>query len=244
MEQLTGTRIVRPRDLPLLYEQEFLGRFLREFDVDVVFDVGANSGQYAQMLRKRAGYCGHIISFEPIPRLADRLRAQVRHDKRWHVEQVALDSTPGIASFHVMARDEFSSLLFPADELAESIRDKNSIASQIQVQVDTVADAFLRYQQLFSFERPFLKMDTQGNDLIVVLGAGDVLQSFVGLQSELAVRLLYSGSPRFPEVIATYESLGFEVSAFFPNNTGNFPDMLEFDCVMYRRGLQRQGTDV
>ena len=41
--------------------------------VDCVFDVGANNGQYAQILRKHADYQGRIISFEPIPSAADPL---------------------------------------------------------------------------------------------------------------------------------------------------------------------------
>jgi hypothetical protein len=56
---------VRPRKMALLFEEEHLRRFLRHFEVDCVFDVGANSGQYATMVRERAGYLGPIVSFEP-----------------------------------------------------------------------------------------------------------------------------------------------------------------------------------
>ena len=37
---------------------------LRKYKVDFVFDVGANTGQYASQLRK-AGYKGKILSFVP-----------------------------------------------------------------------------------------------------------------------------------------------------------------------------------
>jgi hypothetical protein len=36
-------------------------------------------------------------------------------------------------------------------------------------------------------------------------------------------------------VIQKYTALGFVLSALVPNNGGHFPDLLEIDCIMYRR---------
>ena len=231
---------VRPGQLPVLFEQEFLGQFLRRFAVDVVFDVGANAGQYARMLRARAGYTGHIISFEPIPEVAEQLRRETKGDPRWLVEEVALSREPGQATFNVMVNNRFSSLLQPNAQQASALANRNQVAREVPVRLDTAAAMYDKYQRLLGFERPFLKMDTQGNDLAVVEGAGHRLSKFVGLQSEMSVRLLYEGSIRFTEAIQTYERLGFALSALVPNNQGHFPDLLEFDCIMYRRGAVTQ----
>ncbi len=45
-------------------EVEALRRLLRYLEVDCVFDVGANSGQYARQLRNLVEFSGTIISFE------------------------------------------------------------------------------------------------------------------------------------------------------------------------------------
>ena len=244
IELVLGARLVWPRDLPILYEQEFLGRFLREFAVDAVFDVGANVGQYARMLRQRTGFTGAIISCEPIPELAARLREQAEADPHWYVEELALSDEAGEAMFNVMASDAFSSLLSPSKDQMEAVASHNRVVRQVHVRLDTLDNVFDKYQDELGFQRPFLKVDTQGHDVAVVRGAGDRVSQLIGLQTELAVRLLYAGSTRFTEAISLYEDLGFVLSAIFPNNQGHFPDMLEMDCVMYRPGGRPGQRDV
>jgi hypothetical protein len=89
----------------------------------------------------------------------------------------------------------------------------------------------------YGFERPFLKMDTQGFDVKIVKASAHVMREFVGLQSELAIAKLYTDSVDFREAITEYERCGFSLSAFVPNNAGHFPYLLETDCVMIRSDL-------
>ena len=80
-----------------------------------------------------------------------------------------------------------------------------------------------------------LKARYPGHDTAIVEGAGDIMAEFVGLQSELAVQKVYSDIPDFRESIRLYESLGFDLSAFVPNNAGHFPILIETDCIMLNR---------
>jgi FkbM family methyltransferase len=220
-----------------VFEQDHLNQFFKHFQVDCVFDVGANAGQYARMLRNAVGYQGPIISFEPIPELARQLREEARTERSWFVEELALDEKEGQASFNVLAGNQFSSLHSVSRTGAEFFERQTQLTRQIDVRTSTVATQLRNYREQLGFKRPFLKMDTQGHDLAVANGAGEQLRQFVGLQSELAIKRLYDDSPGFEEALDYYRARGFELSALVPNNFGHFPRLLEIDCIMFRADL-------
>jgi FkbM family methyltransferase len=235
--KLLALRLYDSRRLHLLPEQMHLQRLLTHFEVDCVFDVGANTGQYATMLRRKAGFKGRIISFEPIPEAAEEMRRRAKSDPLWTVEQLALADTSESRLFHIMAGSEFSSLSAPKNDEVGRFAALNRPVRSIMVQAETLGSAFPRLQARYGFKRPFLKMDTQGFDLAVLLGAGDVLSNFVGFQSELSIRRIYQEAADFRDALTFYQSLGFDLSAFVPNNGGHFPALIEIDCIMVRRDL-------
>lgn len=230
----TGTVIATRWELHQLPEREHLRKFFEYFHVDCVFDVGANAGQHAEKLRTMIGFKGEIISFEPIPEMAAKLRLKAARDPNWHVVETALDRTTGTASFNVMADTQFSSLHAPVGDQLQMLAEQNTVTRVIEVQRSTLAVEFPKWREKLGFRRPFLKIDTQGNDLAVVEGAGDLIDEFVGLQSELSIRPLYDGSIGFVDSLNAYKAAGFELSGIVPNTQGHFPVLMEMDCIMYR----------
>lgn len=55
-------------------------------ELDLIFDVGANTGQYGKKIRK-AGYSGTIISFEPISSAYLKLLETSKSDPKWLVHK-------------------------------------------------------------------------------------------------------------------------------------------------------------
>jgi FkbM family methyltransferase len=238
--KLLALRLVDGRRLNLLPERTHLRRLLKHLHVDCVFDVGANTGQYATALRRNIGFKGRIISFEPIPEAAAEVRRKASRDPLWTVEQIALADVSEMRPFHVMAAQEFSSLSAPRRDDVSLFDALNRTERTIIVEVETLAHEFERLRNQYGFKRPFLKMDTQGFDLAVLKGAAGILSQFAGFQSELSIRRIYEQAVDFREALTVYESLGFDLSALVPNNGGHFPALIEIDCIMVRRDLMTQ----
>ncbi len=57
-----------------------MGRLLEYHQIELIFDVGANCGQYASFLRD-SGYQGKIVSFEPLSTAYSQLLTLSKKDK-------------------------------------------------------------------------------------------------------------------------------------------------------------------
>lgn len=222
-----------------MMEQVYLWRLLHYLDVDCVFDVGANNGQYAEMLRKKALYTGKIISFEPIPELAECVRKKANTDGNWVIFEMALSVKVGTQKFNVMRSDQFSSLGTPTVEDTTDFQYHNHPLRTIEVTVETLDSLFQNLRNDLGFRRPFLKLDTQGFDLNVVKGGLSCLNDFIGIQTELSVKRLYKESVPLYEVIAQLKDHGFDLSAVVPNNEGHFPFLIEIDGIFINRALSK-----
>ena len=235
LRKLKYLRVIDERDLYLLHEQSHLRRLFELLNIDCVFDVGANTGQYAKMIRKNVGYRGPIISFEPNPAVARILRENARGDNDWFVEEVALGASVGQAVFYVTAADQMSSLRQPQTSETDLFKAHTAVMQTIQVNVSTLEIELAKFQKTLRFRRPFLKLDSQGNDFDIAAGASASLNEFVGLQSELAIKRIYANAPSYDEALKFYQDNGFILSAFVPNNEGHFPYLIETDCIMFRK---------
>jgi FkbM family methyltransferase len=218
-------------------EVQALRRFLSAFGVDCLFDVGANRGQYATMARRDAGYKGLILSFEPNPDVFAQLQKRAAGDAKWQVFNMALSDFDGTASFNIMAADQFSSLKAPSGAQDAVFAERNKISKTVEMQCRRLDTLLPELRARHGFARPFLKMDTQGHDLSVCEGAGDALAQMAGVQTELGVRPIYDGGTSYRAMIDWLEGCGFLPSAFFANNKGHFPLLVEMDGIFVNRAL-------
>ena len=194
-------------------EELLLARFLTVTRPTVVFDVGANVGQYGMSLRK-CGFAGRIVSFEAIASVHARLAAVAAQDGNWTVApRCALGRTPGKACINVAANSVSSSLLSMNDLHVDAAPASRYVTSEtVPVRrLDDVAET-----RLDKSAKLLLKIDTQGYEEEVLAGASRVLDSVIAMQLELSLMPLYKGAPTLRRMLELCEDLGFELYGLIP----------------------------
>lgn len=206
--------------------------FLRSRNVDLVVDVGANVGQYAESLRKDA-YTGWIVSFEPIAAAYEELAALANKDGRWKALNMALGDKEGLANINVSQSPVFSSIL-PQLPAATKFDSEAQVVRSESIRIARLDDVFA---ELPTSKAAFLKIDTQGYERQVLSGAPKSLSSFVGVQMELPIIHLYEGTWKFHEAVAHMSDLGFEISNITPVNYDqtDTASLVEVDCIFRRQ---------
>jgi FkbM family methyltransferase len=213
-----------------------LAHFLKLFGVDLVLDVGANRGQFAQELFK-AGYTGNAVSFEVLPDAYDTLREVAARSKwAWTVApRVALSDRAGTAHFHVTEIDTASSLLSPTQALAASATQARLVHT-IEVSTarldDVMADIGLNASECF------LKMDVQGSEALVMAGAPNALKVASGLMAEISLKPLYDGQSSAKSLLEVIYEAGFEVWDIWPGyrNPQTYR-LLQSDVVCFKGSI-------
>jgi FkbM family methyltransferase len=204
---------------------------IKECNIDLVVDVGANEGQFA--LRMRSFYPGELFSFEPVSSVFTKLAATATADPRWHVNRMALGSQDGSQTIHVSDQTVFSSLLETNDYGKTHFGNGAKPVREEKVTVRRLDNILTELVPGIGDKRIFLKMDTQGYDSEVFRGLGRIAGRVNVLLSEVNLIPLYDKSPRWTENIAEYEKAGFSVAGMYPVNWDG-RKVIEYDCLMIR----------
>ena len=231
---------VRRHDL-LASEHMRLALLLAANEVDLVLDIGANTGQWAQELR-RAGYAGDIISFEPLPRAHAQLKQNAIGDPNWVIaKRIAVGERIAEVEINV-AGNSLSSSLLPMLPMHVAGAPKSAYVSSEKTPMVTL-DSLIGSVIPASRSRIFCKLDVQGYEAKVLAGATNLLRQTIGLQMEISLAPLYKGQPLFKELLETMGRSGFEIFGFIPG----FVDpasgrMLQIDGVFFKGSGEREAT--
>ena len=214
-----------------------LNGLLAELGIDCVIDVGANDGDFAAMVRG-AGWTGPVASFEPQSGCVEALKRLAADDPAWRIFGMALSDHDGLASLSLRSASQLTSMNEPrlASRAASSerVRDHLDVVGTEEIVVRRL-DSIFDEVSATPVHRAYLKIDTQGHDELVLVGAGGVLDRVMAIQLELTRDPLYEGTSSYLSLIQRLERLGFGLSALFPvlvdpeNHT-----LLEFDGVFVR----------
>jgi FkbM family methyltransferase len=146
---------------------------MKAYKIDVVFDIGANDGDYGREIRDR-GYTGLIVSFEPNPNAFNRLEEQTKNDTNWKIYPFAIGNRCEERELNIADNDVFS-----------SFKDLTAFGKNAVTQTKTTTKTRVITLEQFLFENPtylrniYLKIDTQGYEREVIQGAINILPESV-----------------------------------------------------------------
>lgn len=136
----------------------------------VVFDVGANRGQYLEVVQKNGATSSKIFCFEPQQDAFHILRSVAKNNPNVTIENIGLGSTVGeLLLYKNTAASEYGSV-YPAN-----YTQYNVVLNQSEtIRIDTIDNycAGHKIQQI-----DFLKIDVEGHELEVLKGASKMISA-------------------------------------------------------------------
>jgi len=217
-----GFRIVR--SYPKL--DEVRNYLIKELDIKIAFDGGANQGQWASRLRKNNSEIT-IISFEPVREAFNKLVQNSKDDPNWITNNVALGQEEGVTKIN-LANNDFmsSSILPPTNHLSSFPTVEFSDYEEI-----TVVRLDSMYGDMDS-KRSLLKLDVQGFEFEALNGASNMLDNVALIELETAFRPMYKGEMNHSQILRWLEERNFEVYSVSQPSVDKSGRVGYIDCLL------------
>src|SRR5260221_2299227 len=201
--------------------------------IDLVVDVGANSGQFGMEMR-RIGFEGLLLSFEPGVDAFQQLSRNAKDDKLWKVFNYALGAENKQAVFQIYHDSRLNSFLEGNNESSTRFKDKFNFGQEATIPIKRL-DTVLPEIAVKKSDAIFLKLDTQGYDLEGYEVIGYLQGSVDYILIELSIIPIYKNMLSYIEVLKFFETEGYLPLAFFPVTRHSDNTIIEFDCLMKKK---------
>ena len=205
---------------------------MKYFNIDTLFDVGANVGQYGKHIRQ-LGYDQKIVSFEPLQSAFQILQKVSSKDDKWVINNYALGNIAGKSIINVSENSVSSSILNMMTQHLESAPNSKYVSQQeIEVRtLDSIFDTFFN-----SDSNVMLKIDTQGYEKKVIDGSESSLKNIKIIQLEMSLVSLYESEMLFIDMIKFLEIKGFILFSLEPGYADPVTSqLLQVDGIFVRK---------
>jgi len=185
--------------------QAFNRPWFKDAGIDTVIDIGANTGQFTQLVHAVLPQA-RIYAFEPLPDCFATLVRQAAHIRTFKGFNVGLGSTEGTLTFHRNPYADSSSFRPMTDLHRSQFPFTAGQEALLPVPVRTL-DSF--GPELDLAARLFVKIDVQGYEDEVLAGGEEVVSRAYMVSVEVSFAPLYECVPTFDDIYKRLTRLGF-----------------------------------
>lgn len=196
--------------------------WLDEFNINTIIDVGANEGQFVNLIRTHLPNA-QIWSFEPINEVFNQLKENTSKDELVHVFNYALGEENGFHEINVNNFSPSSSFLELEDVHIMNIAhtDISQIARKEKIIIKTL-DSCLDWSD--KPDNKLIKLDVQGFEDKVIMGGRETISNCALAIIETSFVPLYKGEQTFGYIYDLMKGLNFEyygsLNSFKSNDNG------------------------
>lgn len=204
--------MVRQSGFDIIYGINQSTAILLNYGINLVLDVGANTGQYG--LRARVlGYQGRIVSFEPVFASFTKLNKQIQNDPLWTAVNIGCGDYDGKATINTFNLSVMNSILPPSPLIRREYPQVENMGQE-DILISKIDTIFSQYYT--PTDTVLLKIDTQGFEKNVLEGANTSLDNILGIQLELSFVEHYRNETLFKDMVDFLSHKGFTLVCLEP----------------------------
>lgn len=185
-------------------------KIFESYTIDTVFDVGANTGNFAQQLRRDIGYKKRILSFEPLSSAFELLMANAKGDLNWKIFNFALGDYEARQEINIAGNSYSSSFLDMLPSHERSAPESKYIGREMR-EIKTIDSIFGNLCE--PGNNVYLRIDAQGFESKILKGAEKSLAHIDSVQMEMSLVPLYKDELLFNELYMFMSEKGYSLIA-------------------------------
>jgi FkbM family methyltransferase len=182
-------------------------KWLTEYNIKSIIDVGANEGQFALDITKTLNMA-KVYSFEPLKETFEILQSHIAPFANMRCFNMALGDSNGQTKIYKNEYTPSSSILELGDKHLEAYPESNKVSFE-EITIGKLDD-FLNETALELEDNILLKIDVQGFEDKVILGASESLKKIKVVFVEVSFWELYKNQSLFDNIYSLLNTLGFK----------------------------------
>ena len=188
----------------------YIVRTLIHYKIDLVLDVGANTGQFSEKIIN-FGYEKKIISFEPMSKAYKELCLKSKGYENWEIhDRIGIGKKKETKILNISKNSVSSSVL----EIKKiHLEQEPNLRFINKEKINLISLNELLKKKKFKNKRIFLKIDTQGYEKEIIKGASKVLNRLHCIMLETSITPMYKGEESYKKIIEFMKKKGFYVWA-------------------------------